>query len=85
MHHKGLFFPMCHLHVQTSCSLTALWSRDPISLPLKKVRAHLCAPYLVAKGIIKDIFPWQAPPPHWDVPEQERFFHIRSSDVLRKL
>ena len=37
------------------------------------------------EGYNKGYFPWQAPPSHWDVPEQKVFFHIRPSDVLRKL
>ena len=46
---------MCHLLVPTLCSLTALWSLDLISQPLQKLLAHLCAPYVVGKGKIKDL------------------------------
>ena len=71
----------CSDSVQSNCTVES----GPDFTAFEEVASPPVCPLPSREGYNKGYFPWQAPPSHWDVPEQERFFHIRSSDVLRKL
>ena len=67
--------------VQSNCTVES----GPAFAAFAEVASPPVCPLPSREGYDKGYFPWQAPPSHWDVPEQERFFHMRSSDVLRRL
>ena len=71
----------CSDSVQSNCIVES----GPDFTALEEVASPPVRPLPSREGYNKGYFPWQAPPSHWDVPEQERFLHIRLSDVLRKL
>ena len=71
----------CSDSLQSNCTV----GLGPDFIAFEEVASpHVC-PLTSEEGYKKGYFPWQAPPSRWDAPEQEPSFHIRSSDVLRKL
>ena len=71
----------CSDSLQSNCTLEP----GPDLTAIQEVASPLVCLLPSQEGYNKGYFPWQAPRSHWDVPKQESFFHIRSSDVLRKL
>ena len=71
----------CSDSVQSNCTVKS----GPDFTAFEGVAGPPVCPLPSREGYKKGCFPWQARPSDWDVPEQDHFFHIRSSDMLRKL